>query len=137
VLKPWEEILGVRIACEEVAWADYFEHMRLTQSHIFTFGWIADYPDPDNFLRICLREMSDWQHEGYEALIGEARHSMDHDHRFKLFRQAEEILVQEAPIMPYTYQVKHALVKPWMRNYRVNPMDQEWPTFHHIVIEPH
>ena len=140
LLKLWEELLGVTIVWKEIAWADYFEHMRHKQSHIFNLGWGADYPDPDNFLRVCLSERADWRHEAYEALIEEARHSLDHDLRLHLFRQAEEILIQEAPILPYLYQITHMLVKPWIKNCPIlqcMPDTIFAPKWHQIIIEPH
>jgi ABC-type oligopeptide transport system substrate-binding subunit len=134
VLKPWEEILGVRIVWKEIAWKDYFDYIRCEQPHISNLAWMADIPDPDNFLRVAL-SATGWHHEAYLAFIEEARRSFEHEQRLEWFRKAEEILVQEAPILPLIYVNYHVLVKPWIRNLQLNPSFRQ--TWHQTIIKTH
>jgi hypothetical protein len=52
-----------------------------------------------------------------------------------LYRQAEEILVEEAPIIPFGFGRFSMLVKLWMWRYPSSPV--KWWFWKDVVIEPH
>ena len=97
---------------------------------------MADFPDPDNFLRLgSFRNNSGWQNEAYERLIQQAREMMDQEGRMALYRQAEQILVEEAPIIPLLDGRLSMLIKPWVRRFPTSPV--KWWHWKDVVIEPH
>jgi ABC-type oligopeptide transport system substrate-binding subunit len=99
-------------------------------------AWGADFPDPDNFLRLAeFRTTSGWRNETYERLVQQARELMDQTGRLTLYRQAEDILVEEAPIIPLHYGRSSRLIKPWVRRFPTSPL-KSW-YFKDVVIEPH
>jgi oligopeptide transport system substrate-binding protein len=114
----WREILGVEVAWQTPEWATFLDQLNNERHHLFCAMWVADYPDPDNFLRVSRTETwAGWQNERYDRLVGEARRVMEQEERMKRYRQAEEILVAEAPILPLTYEREHLLIKPWISYY--------------------
>jgi ABC-type oligopeptide transport system substrate-binding subunit len=99
---------------------------------VVNLGWVADYPDPDSFLRVSrTRGWPGWHHETYERLVKEARGLTDLAQRMQRYRQAEDVLVREAPVLPLIYERDHLLVKPWVRAY---PMSAIKPAFWKDVI---
>ena len=114
----WGKTLNVELT---IRWgrrsAEYGDRIDSAPSHIYFAGWIVDYPDPDNYLRVALQEFSAWRLEGYLELIERARGSLDQAERMKLYAQAEQILAEEAPILPVDYDRKHFLIKPCIRRY--------------------
>ena len=94
-----------------------------------SYNWGADYPDPDNFLRLGLPKWTGWQNDAFEALIEKSRRSMDQNERLTLLREADKILMEEAPIIPLIYVGGAFLVKPWVRRY--------FPAWKYIIIDPH
>jgi ABC-type oligopeptide transport system substrate-binding subunit len=65
----------------------------------------------------------------------EARRIADPEERMRLYGQADRVLVEEAAILPLTYDRLHLLVKPWVTKF---PMAQNWLWFlKDVVIEPH
>jgi oligopeptide transport system substrate-binding protein len=99
-------------------------------------AWQANYPDPDDFLRGGLRWAGmGWRCEAYDELVEKARRVMDQGERMKLYRQAERILVEEAPVMSWCHIRWSLLVKPWVKRYPVSPM-QQW-FWKDVIIEPH
>jgi ABC-type oligopeptide transport system substrate-binding subunit len=52
----------------------------------------------------------------------------------KLYRQADRILVEEAPILPLTYERDHLLVKPWVIRYPTAAIKRSF--WKDVVIEP-
>jgi ABC-type oligopeptide transport system substrate-binding subunit len=97
--------------------------------------WVADYPDPDNFLRVSRAETwAKWHDKRYERLVEEAGRAMNQEERMRLYRQADRILVAEAPILPLTYEREHLLIKPWVMRY---PTAASKAVFwKDVVIEP-
>jgi oligopeptide transport system substrate-binding protein len=133
----WYELLHIEIEVASLPRETYFE--RLLQGDppaIFDGAWIADYPDPDNFLRLgSFRNYTGWRHEAYERLLHQARGMMDQEGRMVLYRQAQEILVEEAPIIPLFYARLTLLIKPWVRRFPTSPL--KWSHWKDVVIEPH
>jgi len=110
--------------------------MRREPPHMFLTGWTADYPDPDNFLRVSpIRRYTRWQNEAYDRLVEEARRVTDQGERMRLYGQADRILVEQAPILPLLHLRFPLLVKPWVRKFPTSPM-KAW-FWKDVIIEPH
>jgi len=134
----WRENLGV-----ESRWT-YLDYERLTEAlvqgsaHVGPLRWIADYPDPDNFLRVAMGHYSrhaEWHVEDFESLMEQARQTADPRARLSLFQEADRRLIEAAVIAPLVYGRSHLLIKPWVRNYKVSPMGTWF--WKDVIIEPH
>lgn len=120
LLATWERTLGVTIHTQAPEVGARGGHRKEGKDyHFFFAGWLADYPDPDTFLRtnILLRH-SRWQNANFAALIEAGRHSLDQASRLELYRQADLLLTQEAIVAPLFYGQVYELRKPWVRKHR-------------------
>jgi ABC-type oligopeptide transport system substrate-binding subunit/DNA-binding SARP family transcriptional activator len=133
----WRSGLGVEISWELLEWSAFVKRKEVKKDppHIHCTGWSADYPDPDNFMRLGKEQATNWDDEAYGTLVEQARRVMDHNERMLLYRQAEEILVREAPFFPIYYTREDLLVKPWIKNYRLADIGQE--SLKDVIIDPH
>jgi len=105
-------------------------------SHISISAWQADYPDPDNFLGVGLQSACNrWRCEAYDRLVNEARHTIDQGERMRLYRQADRILIEQAPVIPFVHLRWSLLVKPWVKRYPTSAMRQWF--WKDVIIEPH
>ena len=86
-------------------------------------------------MRLGKEWATNWDDEAYDTLVEQARRVMDHNERMRLYRQAEEILVREAPFFPVCYDRLHLLVKPWIRNYRSSVIGTA--VWKDVIIDPH
>jgi ABC-type oligopeptide transport system substrate-binding subunit/class 3 adenylate cyclase len=136
----WRESLGVTVTWETTERAIYYS--RLNQEspqespQLFGTSWVADYPDPDNFLRVGFSERSThWQHADYAGLVEQARRLTDQRERLKRYQQADQILVDEAPILPLYYDRTDFLIKPWVKKYPTSAIRGCF--WKDVVIEPH
>lgn len=64
--------------------------------------WVADYPDPDNFLHVTFNSKSTvfnlgFQNEEFDRLTLEARYLADIRERVRLYQRAERIWMQQCP----------------------------------------
>ena len=72
--------------------------------------------DPDYFLRTALLlSRIPWKNETYWRLVERALHLSDQHARLELYRQADRILVTEAPLVPLHYARINTLYKPWAK----------------------
>jgi len=90
----WRENLGVDIRWNMMEYGMFYDRLDREPPHMFLSGWLADYPDPDNFLRASPhRRHTRLRDETYTGLVRQARRVTDQEERMKLYRQADRILV--------------------------------------------
>ena len=87
-------------------------------------GWIADYNDPQNFLFLLesgsgLNTMR-WSFAPFDHLLRAARDERDADRRFKLLRQAEDVMLEETALTPIAHYTGRYLVSPRLRGFIPN-----------------
>ncbi len=132
----WRQNLGVRIPCRVMDWATLLQRLNAQQIRLSLTSWLADYADPDSFLRTSpVRRYTQWRNEAYDRFVEQAGRSRDHGERMKLYGQADRILVEEAAIMPLVYGRTQLLVKPWVSKLPTTPI-KAW-FWKDVVIEPH
>jgi ABC-type oligopeptide transport system substrate-binding subunit len=130
-----QDNLRVQIQSEVVPWREYQERWVSDRPHLRWYGWIADYPDPDNFLRVAVGLHSGWRDDTYDELVERARRLTDQAERMRLYQRADRILMEEAAIIPISYERLPLLVKPWVRRFPTSATGSRF--WKDIVIEPH
>jgi ABC-type transport system substrate-binding protein len=108
--------LGVQVNVEQVD-RGFFDDLNAQRFQMFYVGWVADYPDPQDFLDVLFHSSSSGNHTGYsnaevDGLLEQARVEKDQEKRWQLYRQAEEAIVNDAPWVPLFHDVDYVLVKP-------------------------
>ncbi|MCK4820536.1 peptide ABC transporter substrate-binding protein, partial [bacterium] len=113
----WQDNLGISIQTESISGDELFDRLTHDPAHLSLTGWSADYPDPDNMLRVTFHSREGindirWQNPYFDPLIEEACQVTDHIQRMELYREADRILVaKEAVVMPLTYGQRRMLAK--------------------------
>jgi ABC-type oligopeptide transport system substrate-binding subunit len=132
----WRRNLGVEVTWAATDWESLTQRLEDQPPHIFLDLWVADYPDPDTFLRVCdAVRWSRWRDANFEGLVIQAREATDQQERMEMVHQAERILVESAAVVPFTYGRSHLLVKPWIRRFPTSAI-KSW-FWKDVVIEPH
>ena len=133
----WQRVLGITVRLEMLPWEAYLARVQgADRPPVFLKGWVARYPDADTFLRASnFRALTGWQHREYEALVRRAGVLPDHDERLRLYRQADALLMQEAPIVPILYARRNFLLKPWVRTFPISPL--KWWFWKDVVLFGH
>jgi oligopeptide transport system substrate-binding protein len=136
LLDQWHQTLGVQIKMERMAFGDLLIAVRNRIPNIWRMVWTADYPDPDNFLRVgTWLADGGWQNQEYNQLVAKARSIAAGDERLSMYRTAEEMLVKESPVLPLTYGRYQFLLKPWLKHFPIVGMHvTSWKD---AVLEPH
>ncbi len=123
----WSKELGLEVELRQVQWADFLDGLDARRYPAFVLSWIADYPDPQNFLEVLLGSGSPNNYVEYanpevDRLLRQAAVEQDHDRRMDLYRQAERLIVADAPLIPIYHGVTYSLTKPYVRGLEVTPM---------------
>ncbi len=118
VRSQWQKNLGLSFDCEIVDFITMCQRLESDPPQLYAFSWVADYPDPDTFLRssFCL-STTRWQNAAFDLLVNEALKISDHEERMTLYWQAENILIKEAPLLPLVYGRQHLILKPWVKRF--------------------
>ncbi len=104
---------------------EYWQMQREGRIPAFRAGWIADYPDPDNFLHFLLNSNAQtvyqmgYRNEEIDRLTAEARVSIDPELRLQLYRKAEQLAHADCPLIPLYYERIYAAVSPTVQNMRL------------------
>ncbi|MFW5966990.1 MAG: peptide ABC transporter substrate-binding protein [Persicimonas sp.] len=110
----WRDELGVRVELEDEEWVQYLERLEQGDFQIARQGWIGDYHSPRTFLDLWSTENRDnnsgWSNRRYDALVEEARRTADPDERAARYREAEEILLEEAVAIPVYHYSLYGLI---------------------------
>jgi oligopeptide transport system substrate-binding protein len=133
----WQKNLGIEVTLRSMEFGMLLEKLDGESPVMFLIGWGADYPDPDDFLRVCpARRWTGWQNQVYTGLVEKAKRVTNQSERLQLYQKADQILVEAAAIMPLTYGRQHWLVKPWVRKFLTSAMYTSccWKD---VIIEAH
>jgi oligopeptide transport system substrate-binding protein len=125
----WQQVLGVEIMVENLE-PNYFYEKVIAGQHgqIFGGGWCADYPDPENFADVLFHSGStqntgDYSNPELDALLERARVEQDVSKRIEMYQQAEQIIVDDAPVLFTAHSLSYQLVKPYVKGYVFTPID--------------
>ena len=118
LVQMYREYLGVEVQLQQVE-SGFFDGLHEHRYQMFMLGWVADYPDPQNFLDILFHSGTEGNNSRYanpavDDLLEKARLEADPAHRMSLYQQAEEIIVREAPWIPLFHGVSYILIKPYV-----------------------
>ena len=93
-------------------------------------GWDADYDDPSSFLDLFSQGNSQ-NDPGYNSvlfnqLINKAGHEPESGKRMVLLHNAEEVLLNDYPIIPVYFKRARRLVKPYVGGAQITPMNRTY-----------
>ena len=135
----WETYLGAEVEAVSVFdFADWLMRSDNGEFGVFGSGWCADYPDPQNFLDILFH--TDGGENGFaysnpqvDALLEEAATERNATRRISLYRQAEQLILDDWVIIPLWHSRDYQLVRPYVKGYEVTPIGV--PQYQNVRIE--
>lgn len=138
--ESYRQILGLEIEIQQMSWPRFLDALNERQFQMFSLGWIADYPDAENFLDLLFHSQSEYNHMAYsnpevDALLEQARTESDRETRLSLYQTVEEMLVWDAVWIPLYHDINYQLVKPYVKGLVISP--QGFYFLENVVVEPH
>lgn len=125
IQQDWAKI-GVNVELTNQEWKVFLNTRQEGQYEIARHGWSGDYVDPMTFLDLWLtgggNNDAGYSNAEYDALVNQAKAEGDEAKRWELMRQAEDILMEEMPIIPLYYYTKVKAAKPEVKGVRVSTL---------------
>jgi len=98
---------------------------------IWKTGWVADYPDASNFLDLFYSGENSvyksnrfkFNNSKYNALLEASMKEKDNDKRLALLVQCDQIIIDEAAVMPLFNDDFITMVNAKVRNFQTNSME--------------
>ena len=104
--QAWEENLEVEVSVEEYDFSEYYGELRNTSYTLGTISWIGDFPDPLTFLQMWTADSNlndaGYNNPKYESIIDTSM-TQSGKKRYRTLAEAEEILLQEAVVLPINH----------------------------------
>jgi oligopeptide transport system substrate-binding protein len=127
IIQEWQQNLGVDISVRQLEMEDFLYNLKEEKDEMFILGWIADYPDPHNFLDILFYSGSEnnifeYSNPTLDALLDQAAIEQNRAVRLALYQQAEQLVVDDAPCLPLFHGANYVLVKPYVKDYELSPL---------------
>ncbi|NBX67888.1 MAG: peptide ABC transporter substrate-binding protein [Proteobacteria bacterium] len=124
IQQMWRENLGISSSLFNQEWKVFLDNQQTKNYMIARAGWIADYNDPNTFLDMFVtnggNNHSGYSNSSYDELIESAKKERNPKKRFAIFQKAEDILLEDLPVLPiYVYSRNYLLsneVQGWHPN---------------------
>ena len=124
----WAKV-GIKANIVSFEWGEYLKRVKSGEHQAALMGWTTATGDPDNFfgpLFSCTSanggsNSSKWCYKPFEKLITEARAEQDHNKRIQLYRQAQQIMHDQAPAVMIAHSTIFEPVRKEVTGYEVDP----------------
>lgn len=107
-VKACLEETGFKIKLKALEWGTFLEAVRNGECDLFRGSWVADYPDPHNFLHVLFYSenkgsagnYSRYSNPAYDTVVEKAKTETDPAIRKSLYQKAEEMIRRDVPVCP-------------------------------------
>ncbi len=124
----WKTNLGINVELKNEEWAVFQDTRNNFQYSIARHGWIADYNDPMTFLDMWTtgngQNNAGYSNKEYDKLIAQAKVELDDAKRTELLHKAEDILMDESPIIPLYYYTNVLCIDKNVKGTYKSPLGQ-------------
>ena len=131
-----KENLGVVIQFDPVPLNQLRLKFETGNADFWRAAWVADYPDPENFLNLfhgkhvpedpkqrTFYNAMRYKNAKFDELYDKAVKTLDQEERMRLFAEADQILIDDAVVMPIYYDSYERLLNKKVKNFPINGME--------------
>jgi oligopeptide transport system substrate-binding protein len=122
--QQWKQNLGLTVRLANQEWKTFLSNQKGLEYQISRSSWVGDYLDPLTFLEIFHSESGNnrtgWKNPNYDALLHQAQHAQSQTQRFAALQQAEQLLLDQAVIVPLFYENSFELVSQRITGFERN-----------------
>jgi peptide/nickel transport system substrate-binding protein len=123
------EAIGITVRVEVVQKGLLLEQTAKSQAPFFRASWIADYPDAENYLSVFYGKnpappnYTRYHNPAYDRLYEAALTVTDDSARQVLYRRLDQMIIDDAPVVPLWYDEVIHLVQPRVRGFEPNSLN--------------
>jgi peptide/nickel transport system substrate-binding protein len=117
-----------KVYIRAVEWPTFLRAMVRSELPIFLVGWLADYPDPHNFVHPFMHSQgvfAAWQ--GYsnpevDRLIEEGISTVDPTVRAEIYKELAVLYYEDVPSVPLAQPLARHYERDWIQGWYYNPI---------------
>ncbi len=120
---------GIRVQVETVQRATLLEEMAKSNTLFFRGSWIADYPDAENYLSVFYGKnpappnYTRYKNPAFDRLYEKALTETNDSLRYKLYQEMDQMVINDAPIIPLWYDMAIHLVNLRVQGFAPNALN--------------
>jgi len=120
---------GIKVQVETVQRATLLEEIAKSKALFFRGSWIADYPDAENYLSVFYSKnpappnYTRYKNPEFDKLYEKALTETNDTIRYKLYRQMDQMVIYDAPIIPLWYDMAIHLVNLRVSGFQPNALN--------------
>ena len=128
IAKQLEES-GIPVQVEVVQKSLLLEMTSNSRAAFFRGSWIADYPDAENYLSVFYSKnpappnYTRYKSAAFDAAFEKAITETNDSLRYKLYQQADQVMIDDAPVVPLWYDKAVRLVQPYVKGFKANALN--------------
>jgi ABC-type transport system substrate-binding protein len=128
IAKQLEES-GIPVQVDVVQKSLLLEMTSNSRAAFFRGSWIADYPDAENYLSVFYSKnpappnYTRYKSPAFDAAFEKAITETNDSLRYKLYQQADQVMIHDAPVVPLWYDKVVRLVQPNITGFRPNALN--------------
>lgn len=128
IAKQLEEI-GITVQVEVVQRSLLYEMTSGSKAVFFRGGWIADYPDAENYLSVFYSKnpappnYTRFNNREFDKAFEQAITETNDSLRYILYRKADQIAMDNAPVAPLWYDKVIRIVQPDIEGFKPNALN--------------
>ncbi|MGB9738337.1 peptide ABC transporter substrate-binding protein [Chloroflexus sp.] len=120
VANQFKQNLGIDVILDPIDPTAFAAATKDNPPQMFSLGWCADYPDPQNWISLfqtngLLSAPVNYSNPQLDELVRQADVEQDPVRRAELYAQAQKILVEDAPVVFMMNNSGPVLVKPYVK----------------------
>jgi oligopeptide transport system substrate-binding protein len=128
IARQLEEI-GLHIRIDITQKSLLFEETAKSQALFFRASWIGDYPDAENYLSVFYSEnpappnYTRYKNPVFDQLYRRSLLENNDSLRFSLYREMDQLMIRDAPVVPLWYDQVIHLVSPAVTGFEPNGLN--------------
>lgn len=121
--------VGLKVQVEAIQKSLLLTQTAKNQALFFRASWIADYPDAENYFSVFYSKnpsppnYTRYNNAAFDALYEQSNKEPNDSVRYKLYRQMDEMIINDAPVVPVWYDMVIHLVQPNVQNFKPNALN--------------
>lgn len=136
IQKSLKDVLNIDVEINSVPLSEQIDAYQSGKIDFYRAGWNADYPDPQTFLQLLYGKLvptdpseksftntSRFVNARFDSLFVAAQREGNMTKRMDLFRQADQIALDEGALMPIFYEENYRLIQLSVKNFPPNGME--------------
>ena len=128
IARQLEEI-GITTQVEVVQKSLLLEMTSNSRALFFRGSWIADYPDAENYLAVFYSKnpappnYTRYKNPQFDALFEKALTEDNDSLRYQLYRRADQVMIDDAPVVPLWYDKSVRLFQTYIKGFSANGLN--------------